>query len=116
MQRNGILCLEGDWEEGLMRRRSVVPVLQLIKSQWNVPFIYRTASTRDEFRAVIQEWLKSKYRRFPILYLGFHGLPGMLEIGDEYIPICDLAEFSGKGRDRMIHFGACETLNAPRGE
>lgn len=106
--------MEGDWEEGLIRRRSLVPVLHLVKSQWNIPFIHRTASTRDEFRAVIREWLKAKYSAFPILYLGFHGWPGALEIGHEEIPICDLAEFADKGDGRIVHFGACETLNAPR--
>lgn len=114
MARNGILCLEGDWEEGLKRERSVVPVLQLIQGQWDVPFIHRTASTRDEFRNVVQEWLKAKYSNYPILYLGFHGLPGILQIGNENIPIVDLYEFADRGTGRLIHFGACETLNAPR--
>lgn len=114
MNRNGILCIEGDWEEGLLRRRSLVPVLQLLKSQWNVPFIHRTASTREEFRSAIKEWLKAKYNAYPILYLGYHGHPGSLEIGREEIPICDIAEFFGKGKGRIVHFGACETLNAPR--
>lgn len=114
MARNGILCLEGDWEQGLKRRRSVVPVLELIQSQWGVPFIYRTASTRDEFRTVIQEWLKAKYQNYPILYLGFHGLPGTLQIGNENVPINDLYEFTGKGSGRLVHFGACETLSASK--
>lgn len=114
MTRNGILCLEGDWDDGLFRRRSLLPVLHLIKSQWDIPFIHRTASTRDEFRTVILEWLKAKYSNFPILYLGFHGEPGALEIGQELIPIVDLAEFAGKGKNRIVHFGACRTLDAPR--
>lgn len=114
MARNGILCLEGDWEQGLKRTRSLVPVLELVQSQWGVPFIYRTASTRDEFRTVIQEWLKAKYKAYPILYLGFHGLPGTLQIGGENIPIVDLAEFAEGGSNRLVHFGACETLSAPK--
>lgn len=114
MGRNGILCLEGDWEEGLRRRKSLLPVLQLIQSQWAIPFIHRTASTRDEFRSIIHEWLKAKYNQYPILYLGFHGHPGALQIQHEAIPICDLAEFAGKGRSRIVHFGSCETLSAPR--
>lgn len=114
MARNGIICLEGDWEEGLERRRKVVPVIKLIKAQWDVPFIYRTATTRDEFRRTITEWLKAKYNKFPILYLGFHGKPGALEIGGELVPIKDLFEFAGKGKGRVVHFGACETLSAPK--
>jgi len=114
MTRNGILCLEGDWEEGLRRRRSLVPVLELLRSQWNIPFIHRTANTRDEFGRVIHEWTKSKYGKYPILYLGFHGAPGALHIGSDVVPLRDLHEFSGKGRGRLIHFGSCETLSAPR--
>ncbi len=110
--RNGILCLEGDWELGLKRERSVVPVLELVKSQWHVPFIHRTASTRDEFRLVVGEWLKAKYKNYPILYLGFHGLPGCLQIGADNVPITDLFEFAEKGTGRIIHFGSCETLSA----
>ncbi|MBI4403025.1 MAG: hypothetical protein HY537_02620 [Deltaproteobacteria bacterium] len=114
MARNGILCLEGDWEEGLLQRRSLLPVLHLVRSQWNIPFIHRTASTRDEFRRVIHEWLKFRYASYPILYLGFHGYPGALAIGSEEIPICDLAEFAGRGHNRIIHFGACDIFKAPR--
>ena len=112
MARNGILCLEGDWETGLIRRRSLVPVLHLVRSQWNLPFIHRTASTRDEFRNVINEWKKAKYSSYPILYLGFHGQPGALQIGRDSVPIVDLVELADTGRNRMVHFGACETLNA----
>lgn len=116
MIRNGILCLEGDWDEGLRRRRSVVPVLDLLRASWNIPYIHRTASNRDEFRRVVQEWLKSKYRSYPILYLGVHGAPGVIDIGDESIPLRDLHEFTGKGAGRIVHFGSCETLSASKQE
>jgi hypothetical protein len=116
MTRNGILCLESDWDEGLKRRRSLVPVLDLLKSQWKLPYIHRTASTREEFRRVISEWTKSKYQAFPILYLGVHGSPGAIDIGDEQIPLRDLYEFTGKGRGRVVHFGSCETLSASKTE
>lgn len=113
MTRNGILLLEGDWDEGLMRHKSVAPVLELVKSQTHIPCIHRTASTRDEFRRVINEWLKAKYNRFPILYLGFHGVPGGLHLGRDEVPLVDLVEFFGHGGGRVIHFGACQTLQAP---
>jgi hypothetical protein len=110
MTRNGILCLEGDWDAGLQRRRSLIPVLELLKSSWNIPYIHRTASNREEFRRVIQEWSKAKYAKYPILYLGVHGGPGVISIGDEDIPLKDLHEFAGVGKNRIVHFGSCETL------
>lgn len=114
MTRNGILCVEGDWDEGLRRRRSLVPVLDLLRNQWNIPYIHRTANTRDEFGRVIREWTKARYGKFPILYLGFHGAPGSLHIGSDIVPLRDLHEFADKGRGRLIHFGSCETLRAGR--
>ncbi len=116
MARNGILCLEGDWEEGLRRRRSLLPVLELLKSQWNIPYIHRTASTRDEFRRVVLEWSRAKYRAYPILYFGVHGAPGKVHIGNEAVPLRDLHEFSGVGKGRVVHFGSCETLRTSRRE
>ena len=86
-------------------------MLELVQAQWDVPYIHRTASTRDEFRRVMQEWVKWKYHHYPILYLGFHGFPGGIEIGDDAIPVEDLVEFYGKGRGRVIHFSACGTLD-----
>lgn len=115
MARNGILCLEGDWEDGLIRRKSLVPVLKLLRSQWDIPFIYRIVPTRDEFKRVIDKWGTSAYSKFNILYLGFHGEPGALRFGDEQVPIRDLWELHGKGQGRIVHFGSCETLNiSPR--
>lgn len=35
-------------------------------------------------------------------------------IGDDRIPICDLHELAGRGRGRIVHFGACETMRASR--
>jgi hypothetical protein len=116
MTRNGILCLEGDWDEGLRRKRSLVPVLELLKSQWNIPYIHRTASNREEFRRVVQEWSKAKYRGYPVLYLGVHGGPGTINLGDDEIPLRDLHEFAGVGTDRIVHFGSCETLSVHRRE
>lgn len=113
MSRNGILCLEGDWDEGLLRQKTVVPVLELVKHQTKIPVIHRTASTREEFRRVVQEWLKAKYNHFPILYLGYHGVPGGLHLGQDEVGLQDLHEFFGRGAGRVIHFGACHTLDAP---
>ncbi len=91
----------------------MVPVLELVKHQTHMPVIHRTASTRDEFRHIVGEWLKAKYNHYPILYLGYHGVPGGLHLGKDEVALGDLHEFFGKGAGRVIHFGACHTLSAP---
>ncbi len=115
MTKNGILCLEGDWDDGLDMRKTVRPVLELLKAQWNIPFIHRTTSTRDEFSAVVKRWATAKYKEYPILYLAFLGGPGILKIGPDIVPITDLHElYNGGAHGRVIHFGACETIDTPK--
>jgi hypothetical protein len=115
MACNGILCLEGDWDEGLARKRTVRPVLDLLKSQSDVPFIHRNASTRAEFTSVIRQWSLAKYRDYPILYLAFHGQAGCLQVEGVDVPMGDFHEFFKQpARGRVIHFGACQTIQTDK--
>lgn len=113
MATNGIFCLEGNWDEGLEQRASVRHLLELVRAQDQIKTLYKNATTREEFGTLIKEWLKAKYRNYPILYLAFHGEPGSIEIGREFVSIRDLHELFGAGaKGRVIHFGSCQTMNA----
>jgi hypothetical protein len=115
MAGNGIFCLEGNWDEGLEQRASVRHLLELVRAQNQIKTIHKNATTREEFGALIKEWLKAKYRDYPVLYLAFHGEPGAIEIGREFVPIRDLHElFDARARGRFIHFGSCQTLGTSR--
>ncbi len=115
----GIFCIEGDWWGDLHRESSVHPALELLK-QWDpyyIPHVYRDASTRGEFDHYLKKWVQGQLRKFPILYLAFHGEPGQLWIGDRRsscncVTLEDLAEqLEGKCSGKIIHFGSCGTLD-----
>lgn len=112
----GVFCLEGDWEPDLRIRTSVLPVLDLLEkaNEPSIPFIRRAIGTVSGFEHYLQKWTQKKYASFPILYLGFHGDPGVLYVGDkktEPVSLDWLEErLAGKCRKRIIHFGACGTL------
>lgn len=112
----GVFCLEGDWDSDLRWRATVGPVLELLDRSGApaVPFIRRDVGTPEEFEYYLGKWTQRRYSRYPILYLGFHGGPGILHVGDRRRgPVTlDWLEdrLAGACKGRLIHFGACGTL------
>ncbi len=120
--QHGIFCLEGDWWNDFNQTSTVKPVLKLLSqgTQRPVSFVHRDVATRDEFAHYIAKWSQRGMKKFPLLYLAFHGDPGVLYVGDQRrkeraVTLDELAELLGTGLSgRMVHFGSCSTLNTDR--
>jgi hypothetical protein len=115
----GIFCLEGDWWGKVHQRASVRPALDLL-NQWDpyyIPYQYHDVATRDEFDHYVAKWRQNRFRDYPILYLAFHGAPGILSVGDRRssrnnVTLDELAEqLKGACHRRIIHFGSCGILS-----
>jgi hypothetical protein len=112
----GIFCLEGDWDSDLRTKVSIEPVLELLEraDDPSVPYIHRDIGTETEFRHYLKKWTQRAYARYPILYLGFHGSPGTLHVGDgrsapfTFEALEELLE--GRCKGRVVIFGSCGTL------
>lgn len=122
---HGIFCLEGDWHNDFNRVSSVKPGLKLLSQAQNrpVPFVHRDVDTREEFENYCRRWSQKRGARYPLLYLAFHGVPGVLLVGDRRhkarcrVRLEELAEILGPGlRGRIIHLGSCNTLNTDEAE
>ena len=93
------------------------PILELLETSGypSVPFIRRDVGTLTEFDYYLGRWALKKYDRYPILYLGFHGSPGILHVGHGSKGDVDLKRLeerlAGACAKRIIHFGSCGTLN-----
>lgn len=117
-ESKGIYCLEGIWWPQGKRHDSVEPMLRLLDQfqEYRVPFIYNRARFFESFENDLMDWSKRKYHDYPILYLAFHGEPGVIYVGDlrrkESVVSLDwIAEtLEGKCTSRIIHFGSCQTL------
>ncbi|GAA4339067.1 DUF6642 family protein [Flaviaesturariibacter amylovorans] len=109
----GVFCLEGFWYGDHRDKTSVAPLLELLHRYSDMPFIHHRCATLDEFRYSLSRWkTKAFQRRYPILYISFHGEPGMVLIGDTRIDLPELGELLGNKCERtVIHFGCCSTLN-----
>ena len=119
-QSKGIFCLEAcAWFGGLKDRTSVEPVLRLLETakDYRVPYLHHDVGTRHEFDFYLEKWKQPRFANYPILYLGFHGTPRSIEVGegeDKAIELTDLAErLETSCAGRIVHFGACSTLAAP---
>lgn len=79
-----------------------------------VPYVHHDAATHEEFQHYLKKWSGRTFASHPILYLGFHGRAGGIEVGEgrsSTISLDDLAErLAGACRRRVIHFGSCGTL------
>jgi hypothetical protein len=121
-KKHGVFCLEGDWQD-IRDETTVEPAFQLLKSCAGIamPYIHRDVGTLDQFRHYLSKWRQKRMARYPILYLAFHGEPKTLFIGDNrkrdgrvsLDQLGDMLEGACKGR--IIHFGACDTLDVHGG-
>lgn len=112
----GVFCLEGDWDPDLRQHATVGPVLELLDRSGSpaVPHIRRDVGTVEELEYYLKKWIQRRYVTYPILYLGFHGGPGILHVGDRRKGPVTLdwieERLEGACKGRIIHFGACGTL------
>lgn len=118
-RQHGVFCLECDWWH-IKRKATIEPALQLLKSSGDLGFdyIHRNVGVKSAFDYYLEKWVQSGLSRYPILYLGFHGSPGHIFIGDGRrsegnVPLESLAnQLEGKCSRKLIHFGSCDTLRA----
>ena len=119
LKKRGVFCIETVWY-GVEDKTSMRPVLEALQgSYWRVPFVYRSAVTEGELIHNLKEWKSLDPRKYPILYLGYHGESGTIVLGEHdffgksEISIEQLAQgLAGECNNRVIHFGSCSTLNA----
>ena len=118
-KKRGVFCVETVWydtEDGTSMR----PILELLRDGYlKVPFVHRSAVTKEEFSFYIGEWLSLSHQEYPILYLGYHGQMGSIDLGGKgYVDETELgfhdigARLSdGACKNRVVHFASCSTLD-----
>lgn len=126
-KQRGIFCLETVWY-GPEDQTSIRPLLEMLRDCFlEIPFIHRNAVTLDAFKHHIAEWLSLDATKFPILYLGYHGEDGLLQLRppriegglneddliDTRLQLAEVADIlHGRGgcENRLVHFASCSTL------
>ena len=119
-KEKGVFCLETDRWFGQKDRSSVEPILSLLErlKDYKVPYLYKRVATRRELEYSLERYLKPGFKKYPVLYLAFHGYPGNkgqqsgLSLEDENLDMDDLADMmAGRCAHRVVYFGSCSTLD-----
>ena len=104
-----IACVESLWTRNIEHRLSVAPILELSSRINLTKFIHLSCNTPEELIHHLN--LLKKKRGYGVLYLSFHGRPGLIILDGTGIDIETLADLMGKGFENWnIHFGSCETM------
>jgi len=108
----GIFCLEGFWIGDHRSKTTVVPVLELMHGYQGMPYVHHRCGSKDEFVFSIGRWkTKSFHKKYPFLFLAFHGEQGHIRIGSETVSIEELGVLlEDKCAGTVIYFGSCATM------
>jgi hypothetical protein len=111
IEKKGIFCLEGLWQQDLTKKSTIQPILELLYLNESIEYIYRGCATAEETEFYLQKWTQEKYAYFPILFLAFHGQEGIIDMGKTKYPVNRLSEvLAGKCKNAIIFFASCMTL------
>ncbi len=112
-KKKHIFCIEGNWAHSLKDKTSIKSALEFLEHNIDVKTIHKNSSTLDQFQELLNTSMQRTYKQYGIIYLAFHGNPGLLNIGKrKKITLDEIAEMlNGRAVDKIIHFGSCSTLN-----
>lgn len=113
MAGNGVFCVEGEWDPDLRKRRSVLPVLDLLERLGEIKAIHRDVSSNAEAEGYLRKWAQRRYDDYPMLYLATHGDKGKLLWGKrgESMTLANIADVLGDSASGCwIYLGSCLTL------
>lgn len=114
MTRKGIYCLEGLWDDNLKDRSTVLPILELLEKSGVCKYMYHSCATPNELEFFLKKWKQKGFnKKFPILYLAFHGVKDAILITNNVrYSLTQLGEILDNSCDgKVIFFASCETLN-----
>jgi len=112
-RKKGIYCIEGLWDDNIRDKSTILPILDLLDKRGYCDYIYHDSATIAELEFYLKKWkVKTINKKFPILYLAFHGDKGSILINNkEEYSLEQLALFlKDKCVGKVIYFGSCSTL------
>ena len=90
-----VFSIEGSWDRGLSKQRSIAPALDYFSKNSNVEINKSKATHQDELYRHLKELHLARNKKFGIVYLSFHGSRGCIQmspLNSTCIKIEDLAD------------------------
>jgi hypothetical protein len=112
MPAKGIFCIEGLWENDLKQKSTVQPILDLLHLNEKIPYICRDSATIEELEFYLKKWTQKAYKKYPILYLAFHGEENEIVPGRRNYSMDDLRDLvKGQCKNKILIFASCSTVS-----
>jgi hypothetical protein len=114
-----VLVVEGEWTARLTPE-TVTPLLAFLRdgTESGLSFVHARIGTRAELNHRLREWGRPRWAAYPLLYMAFHGDPGIVYLDHRRTSPLSLEwiaeRLAGRCRGRIIHFGACATLDVSK--
>ena len=107
-----IFCLEGEYEDSLHDRKTVLPMLQYLEATQDLGYIYRRTATKEEFQYYLEKTCLGKYKDYRFIYLAFHGEPHYIFPSEQTrLSLDDIAgQVNGRWKGKAVHFSSCQTI------
>ena len=108
-----IFCLEGEWEDTLKSKNSILPTLEFLEHSQGVKFLFRKVALAEDLFFYLDKAVKAEYKKYSIIHLAFHGNAQKIWMADHEttVNMKDIADkYEGKFCGRVVHFGSCKTL------
>lgn len=113
--KKNIFCLEADWVKNLKYQYSIKPMLELVSKSLNIDYVWKSINNLEGFKFYLHEITKTKYDKYKIIYLAFHGLPNEISVNNEFLNLDDLGDIlRNKLKDKIVYFGSCLTLDVEK--
>ncbi len=106
-----IFCLEGDWDDAVRNRESVLPVLELLERLGEAQFHHRDVTTARELEHHVAKLRRFSRARFPVVYLACHAAEQdgelTIELGGSTLSLHEVAPLlTGKLTGRILYLGS----------
>ena len=108
-----IFALEGEWVRNMKRKDSIEPALKLLEQVCDIKHVFRKVATIHDFSHYLKQTATTSLSKYSIIYLAFHGSPGLIQLGDSTKVTTDkIAEdYPALFANKIVHFGSCSTLS-----
>ena len=61
-QTKGIFCLEGSWDNDLQKPSTIRPILELLRMNYKIDYIYRDCATKEELEFYLKKWTQTPFK------------------------------------------------------
>ncbi|WP_420870181.1 DUF6642 family protein [Micromonospora globbae] len=107
-----MFCVEGQWDDNLAERGSVLPTLEMLECLGRIRYIHRDVATPDELRYYLDQWLSRKYAAYNVGIFAIDGSPGELRLSNRHqLKLAEVASWlQGRCDGKRLYFDSGSIL------